>query len=118
MNETVRRVILWIVSLGGWSWAIGAATWAVLEFDPSEGHFAPQWLSLSVFLSMGFAIAAGVTIGRLNSVRTLSDIFRAGTLSERIERNTKMIDELYHGQRDKIERNTKSIETLKEEIKK
>lgn len=85
MNETVKRVALWVVALGGWGWAVGAATWAVIEFDPSKGHFAPQWLSLSVFLSMGFAIAAGVSIGRIHSVRTLTAIFQAGMMAKKIE---------------------------------
>jgi hypothetical protein len=85
MNETVRRVALWVVAIGGWGWAVGAATWAVFVFDPNHGHFAPQWLSLSVFLSMGFAIAAGAAIGRINSVRTLTAIFNAGMLAKQAD---------------------------------
>lgn len=99
MNETVKRVALWVISLGGWSWAIGAATWAVLEFDPSKGNFAPQWLSLSVFLSMGFAIAAGVSLGRINSVRTLAQIFQAGM--DTAERAQRKRQEEHNDERDK-----------------
>lgn len=78
MNETMKRVTLWIVSVGGWLYAVGTACWATLEYDPNHGNFAPQWMGLSVFLSMGFAIASGVSLGRINSVRTLARIFQSG----------------------------------------
>lgn len=84
MNETCRRIVLWTVSLGGWGYAVGMAIWATLEYDPQHGRFAPQWMTLSVFLSMGFALAAGVAVGRINSVRTLSRIFDAGMLAQEV----------------------------------
>lgn len=102
-NETVKRVTLWVLSIGGWAWAVGTATWAILEYDPQHGHFAPQWMSLSVFLSMGIAIAAGVSIGRFNSVHSLARIFEAGMLTSKIERNTRVIDELM-AEREKDEK--------------
>lgn len=92
MSETFKRVALWVLSLGGWGWAIGVATWAIIEFDPQHGRFAPQWTSLSVFLSMGVAIAAGVSIGRINSVRTLARIFDAGMMAQKV-RDEKDDDE-------------------------
>lgn len=116
MNETVKRVALWVISIGGWGWAVGAATWAVLEFDPNHGNFAPQWLGLSVFLSMGFAIAAGVSIGRLNSVRTLTKVFGAGALSEQVKSNSKILDELSR-KSEQVDRNSKSLSELNEKVK-
>lgn len=92
MNETGKRVFLWTVSVVGWLWAVGVATWAVLEFNPQAGHFAPQWASLSVFLAMGFAIAAGVSLGRINSVRTLARIFDAGMMAQKVRDESRNDD--------------------------
>lgn len=85
MNETVRRTLLWVASLVGWSYTVAIATWATVNFDPSKGHFAPQWVGLSAFISMGIAIAAGVTLGRMSSLRTLAQIFEAGMIAQRLE---------------------------------
>ena len=93
MNETYRRVALWIVSLGGWSWAISIAVWATVNFDPSQGRFAPQWASLSVFLAMGMAIAAGVSLGRISSTRSLTRIFEAGMMAQRLNDDEDEDDE-------------------------
>jgi hypothetical protein len=92
MNETARRIALWTTALGGWGYAVGCAVWAMLEFDPAGDDFLPPWVTLSVFLAMGCAIAAGVALGRINSVRTLSKVFDAGMISARIDRNAHMID--------------------------
>lgn len=82
MTETIKRIALRAVAVGGWLYAIAISTWATLNFDPSAGRFAPQWMTLSVFLAMGFAIASGVALGRITSVRTLVNIFNAGMSSQ------------------------------------
>jgi hypothetical protein len=80
MKEEHRRIALVVIAVGGWLGALGIAVWAVANFNPQHGRFAPQWVTLSIIILMGSAIAAGVAAGRMNSVRALTKVFNAGML--------------------------------------
>lgn len=78
MKEEVRRILLTVMAVGGWLAALGIGVWAVMNFDPQKHRFAPQWVTLSIIILMGTAIAAGAALGRMQSVRTLTKVFNAG----------------------------------------
>jgi len=77
MTEEQRRVTLWVLAVAGWLYAIAAATW-----DTVDDH-SPAILRLTVILSMGVAIATGAALGRMQSVKTLTQVFNAGMLVHR-----------------------------------
>jgi hypothetical protein len=82
MREEHRRALALFFTVGGWLASFGLALYATLNYNPSQGKFAPQWVTLSVFLSMGVAIAGGVALGRLRSVQVLTKVFQAGIIAD------------------------------------
>lgn len=76
MTEEQRRITLWVLSICGWLYAVAAATWDALD------DAAPSILRLTVILSMGVAIATGAALGRMQSVRTLTQVFHAGMIAD------------------------------------
>lgn len=82
MREEHRRALALFFTVGGWTASFGLALWATLNYNPSQGRFAPQWVTLSVFMAMGIAIAGGVALGRLRSVQVLTKVFQAGIIAD------------------------------------
>jgi hypothetical protein len=78
MREEHRRALALFFTVGGWLASLGLALFASLNYNPNQGRFAPQWMTLTVFITMGIAIAGGVALGRLRSVEILTRVFQAG----------------------------------------
>lgn len=81
--ESVRRVGASVLQWGGWGGAVFLLIWAPLQYNPSKGHFAPQWVSLTFILCIGFAIAGTTARARMRLSDTIVAAMKMGfTLSE------------------------------------
>lgn len=98
VDEATRRRIASLFQWFGWWGSLSLGLWAVHHFDPSEGHFAPQWVGLGYIFLVGVAIAASNARSRMKLSDTISQAFSAGMdAHEQIvrERTGRIIDELH-----------------------
>lgn len=77
-SETTRRKVASIVQWLGWWGALALGFWAVQHYNPAEGHFAPQWVSLGYIFLVGVAIAASNARSRMKLSDTIAKAFAAG----------------------------------------
>lgn len=74
-----RRRVIWIAA----TWTLGCAglgvfSYATLEFDPNQGHFAPPWVSF-VFIACGIsAVITSNVAGNLRAVDAMVRAFKIG----------------------------------------
>jgi hypothetical protein len=87
-HEEKRRILVLSLAVAAWLGSFGMAIWGALEFDPSAGHFAPQWYTAVVIILIGMAVATGAALGRIRSVDTLTRIFEAGIMAAQNEKES------------------------------
>lgn len=76
--ESVRRVGASVLQWGGWGGAVALLIWATVNYNPSTGHFAPQWVSLTFILLIGFAIAGTTARARMRLSDTIIAAMKMG----------------------------------------
>jgi hypothetical protein len=117
-TEALRRVAASVIMWGGWGGCIGLGTWAIVEFDPNHGDFAPQWVGLGFILLMGVAIAGTLARSRMRLTHAILTAFRAGvdSANEETDRRVEAItDRLDTANSIKI--NTARIAELERELR-
>jgi hypothetical protein len=82
-TEPARRVMASVCQWGGWLSTVGFGLYAVVEFDPNHGHFAPQWVTFVWIFSMGVAIAGTLVRSRMRLTKTILSAFSAGQAAAR-----------------------------------
>lgn len=78
MPESARRATASVLQWGSWMGAVFLLIWAPLTYNPSKGHFAPQWVSLTFILLIGIAIAATTARSRMRLSDTIVSAMQVG----------------------------------------
>lgn len=76
--ENVRRVGASFLQWGGWGGAVFLLIWGTMNYDPSKGEFAPQWVSFTFILCIGFAIAGTTARARMRLSDTIIAAMKMG----------------------------------------
>jgi len=76
--ESVRRVGADVLQWGGWGGAVFLLVWGTMNYDPSKGEFAPQWVSFTFILCIGLAIAGTTVKARMRLSDTIIAAMKMG----------------------------------------
>lgn len=101
LPESFRRTFSLCLMWGGWTYAAFIFTWGILEYNPSQGHFAPQWVSFSFTASLVLAIAGTLVRSRMRLQDTVIAAFQIGMAAataahNEIDRRVSEIEENGH----------------------
>lgn len=78
MSEGARRCVACGAMWLGWLGGLGMFIHAVFSYDPSEGRFAPQWVSFSFFLLLFIAVAGTLVRSRMRLSDTIIAALKTG----------------------------------------
>lgn len=76
--EQARRAAALFLVFGGWCGSMLLGLWAVIEFNPSKGEFAPQWVGFGYIALIGVAVAASTARSRMRMTDTIVGAFATG----------------------------------------
>ena len=86
--ESVRRFGAALMMWAGWLGGLFLFTYALFNYNPSEGRFAPQWLSFSFFLCLFIAVAGTLVRSRMRLSDTIIAALKTGAEMNQQQTNT------------------------------
>lgn len=98
-GETFRRAAASFFQWAGWGYAFAIFLFATLNYDPTKGHFAPQWVGFSFFAGLCIGVAGTLVRSRMRLTATIVAAFEAGAKAYELARleHDQIMSELENG---------------------
>lgn len=93
LTESFRRTGAAVLQWGGWGTGLGIWLYAIINYNPAGGRFAPQWVGLSFIVALFVGVAGTLVRSRMRLADTILGAFQAGMAVAR-EKDAKHHEEI------------------------